>query len=315
MVLIVGLMLGVAGASFAVALPLASRWYPPEQQGLVMGIAGAGNSGTVLASLFAPRLAVLLGSWRPVFLIAMIPLALAWLVVALLAKDAPGKPRAKTLGEYVAVLRQRDTLWFSLLYSVTFGGFVGLSTFLPIFFHDQYGLDKVAAGNFAALCVFAGSFVRPIGGYLADRFGGIRMLFVLYGLIAVLSLAVGLLLPLAIETILIFAAMTLLGSGNGSVFQIVPQRFPKEIGVVTGIVGAVGGVGGFILPNLLGSLKEVTGSYGSGFAVYMLAAIGCIALIYTVRVGWLRTWAGEGGRARSVMQTPAMVTASEIASD
>jgi NNP family nitrate/nitrite transporter-like MFS transporter len=310
MVLIVGLMLGIAGASFAVALPLASRWYPPEQQGLVMGIAGAGNSGTVLASLFAPRLAELLGGWRPVFLIAMLPLAITWLIVALLAKDAPGKPRAKTLADYAAVLRQRDTLWFSLLYSVTFGGFVGLATFLPIFFHDQYGLDKVAAGNFAALCVFAGSFVRPIGGYLADRLGGIRMLFVLYGLIALLSLAVGALLPLTIETIAIFAIMTLLGSGNGSVFQIVPQRFPKEIGIVTGIVGAVGGVGGFVLPNLLGSLKDVTSSYGSGFLVFTLAALGCIVLIMTVRIGWQQTWAGDGGRVR--LATP---TVSATASD
>src|SRR5205807_8827526 len=122
-----------------------------------------------------------------------------------------------------------------------------------------------AAGNFAALCVFAGSFVRPIGGYLADRLGGIRMLFVLYGLIAVFALTVGALLPLTLETLLIFCLMTLLGSGNGSVFQIVPLRFPKEIGVVTGIVGAVGGIGGFILPNVLGSLKDATGSYGSGF--------------------------------------------------
>src|SRR6185436_18514929 len=150
-----------------------------------------------------PRLAVMLGGWRPVFLIAMLPLAAAWLVVALLAKDAPGKPRARTLADYAAVIRQRDTLWFSLLYSVTFGGFVGLSTFLPIFFHDQYGLDKVAAGSFAALCVFAGSFVRPIGGYLADRFGGIRILFVLYGLIGVLALAMGTLPALGIETVLL----------------------------------------------------------------------------------------------------------------
>jgi NNP family nitrate/nitrite transporter-like MFS transporter len=229
----------------------------------------------------------------------MIPLAVAWLVVALLAKDAPGKPRAKTLGEYVAVVKQRDTLWFSLLYSVTFGGFVGLSTFLPIFFHDQYGLDKISAGNFAALCVFAGSFVRPIGGYLADRFGGIRMLFALYGLIAVAALLVGALLPLALETVMIFGLMTLLGSGNGSVFQIVPQRFPKEIGIVTGIVGAVGGIGGFILPNLLGGLKDATGSYGSGFLIYTLAAGACILLIYVARSGWQQTWAGDGGRART----------------
>ncbi len=312
MLLIVGVMLGIAGASFAAALPLASRWYPPEQQGLVMGIAGAGNSGTVLASLFAPRLVVLLGAWRPVFLVAMLPLAVTWLVVAFMAKDAPGKVHARSLKEYTAVLTQSDTLWFCLFYSVTFGGFVGLSSFLPIFFHDQYSLDPVTAGSFAALCVFAGSFIRPIGGYLADRLGGVRMLVMLYGLIAVAAVAVAALVPLAFETVLIFFLMTLLGSGNGSVFQLVPQRFPKEIGVVTGIVGAAGGLGGFLLPNVLGSLKDVTGSYGSGFLIYMAAALGCIVLITTLRVGWQRTWLGEGGRARTAPVSPTVAMVPEL---
>lgn len=303
--LVVGLFLGVAGASFAVALPMASRWYPPEQQGLVLGIAGAGNSGTVLASLFAPQLAQLLGGWRPVFIVTMIPLALAWLTVAFLAKDAPGKVILKTFGEYVAVLRQPDTIWLSLMYSVTFGGFVGLATFLPIFFHDQYGLDKVSAGNFAALCVFAGSFIRPVGGFLADRFGGIRILIGLFMFIAVLAIGIGLLPVLGVETVLLFLLMTSLGSGNGSVFQIVPQRFPKEIGVVTGVVGAVGGLGGFLLPNLLGSLKDITGSYGTGFMVYTVAALLCMLMVTLLRKEWQRTWAGEGGRARATVEASA----------
>jgi NNP family nitrate/nitrite transporter-like MFS transporter len=293
MILVIGLFLGVAGASFAVALPMASRWYPPEQQGLVLGIAGAGNSGTVLASLFAPRLAELLGGWRPVFLVVMLPLAIAWLVVFLLAKDAPGKVTIKTFAEYIDVVKKPDTLWLSLMYSVTFGGFVGLATFLPIFFHDQYGLDKVSAGGFAALCVFAGSFIRPVGGYLADRFGGTRILFGLFLLIGLLALGIGMLLPLNVETILLFLLMTSLGSGNGSVFQIVPQRFSKELGVVTGIVGAIGGLGGFLLPNLLGTLKDVTGSYGSGFFVYTLASLICMILIAVVRNEWQSTWAAS----------------------
>jgi NNP family nitrate/nitrite transporter-like MFS transporter len=108
----------------------------------------------------------------------------------------------------------------------------------------------------------------------------------------------------------IFGLMTVLGSGNGSVFQIVPQRFPKEIGIVTGIVGAVGGIGGFVLPNLLGSLKDATGSFGSGFMIYTLAGLGCIVLIYMVRTGWTRSWAGEGGRAREQGASPAAPSAA-----
>ncbi len=303
MVLIIGLLLGIAGASFAVALPMASRWYPPEQQGLVMGIAGAGNSGTVLASLFAPRLAEATGSWEVVFLLATIPLALTWVVVAALAKDAPGKPKPKGLQDYAVVLRQRDTLYFALMYSVTFGGFVGLATFLPIFFRDTYGLTKVEAGNFAALCVFAGSFIRPIGGYFADRFGGIRVLFFLYGLIGILALGVSNLPALAVETVLLTLLMTVLGAGNGSIFQIVPQRFPKEIGTITGIVGAAGGVGGFLLPFLLGGLKDATGSYSAGFLIYTLAAFGCVVLLSVARRGWQGTWLGTDGRALTAETT------------
>jgi len=125
----------------------------------------------------------------------------------------------------------------------------------------------------------------------------------------VLALVVGGLQPLGLETLLLFGMMTLLGSGNGSVFQIVPQRFPKEIGIVTGIVGAVGGIGGFLLPNLLGGLKDTTGTYATGFLVYTIAAFACVALIVVVRGGWQRSWAGDGGRAKS----PTMVVSESSA--
>src|SRR5947209_7337722 len=179
-VLLVGLLLGVAGASFAAALPLASRWYPAQYQGLAMGIAGAGNSGTALATLFAPMLAAAFG-WKAVFGFAMLPLAAVFVLFLFLAKDGPQQPAPRSLRDYAAVLRQRDAWWFCLFYSVTFGGFVGLVSFLGIFFHDpQYGLSRVQAGYFTTLCVVAGSFLRPGGGYLSDRFGGLRMLTLLY---------------------------------------------------------------------------------------------------------------------------------------
>nr|MBP7651283.1 NarK/NasA family nitrate transporter [Phenylobacterium sp.] len=183
-VLVLGLLLGVAGASFAVALPLASRWYPQEHQGLALGIAGAGNSGTALAALFAPLLAKSFG-WNNVIGLAIIPLAIAFVVYLLMAKDAPEQPEPKKLSEYLDVLKVADAWWLMLLYSVTFGGFVGLSSSLTIYFNSEYGIDPVKAGFFTAACVFAGSFVRPVGGALADRFGGVATLIVVLGFAAI----------------------------------------------------------------------------------------------------------------------------------
>lgn len=297
-----GLLLGVAGGSFAVALPLASRWYPPEHQGLAMGIAGAGNSGTVLASLFAPRLAEAVG-WHGVFGLALIPVLLTLGVYLALARESPLQPPPQPWRAYLGVLQEADTWWFSGLYSVTFGGFVGLASFLGIFFHDQYGLSKVMAGNFTALCVFAGSLFRPLGGALADRFGGVRMLKALFGAVGGLLLGVGWLPPLALVTLLLFLAMSGLGMGNGAVFQLVPQRFRDEIGVVTGIVGAAGGLGGFLLPTFLGILKEMTGSYGPGF--FLFAGIVCYCLLVLRilqtdrRARWLRSVEPADARAQA----------------
>ena len=232
----VAVLLGVPGASFAVALPLVSRWYPPEHQGLAMGIAGAGNSGTVLAALFMPRLAAAFG-WRAAMGLATVPMAVAAVVFFLCARDSSSQPAPRRFRDYAALLRELDTLWFCLFYGITFGGFVGLASFLGIFFHDQYGVGKVAAGDLTALCVFAGSFMRPIGGLLADRQGGIRVLTVLYAAVALLLLGVASLPPLWLATALFFAALALLGAGNGSVFQLVPLRFQREIGMITGLVG------------------------------------------------------------------------------
>jgi NNP family nitrate/nitrite transporter-like MFS transporter len=167
---------------------------------------------------------------------------------------------------------------------------VGLASFLVIFFHDQYGLARVMAGNFTALCVFAGSFLRPVGGYLADRLGGTRMLTALFACASVGLIAVGMLPPLWLVTTLLFIVMAMLGMGNGSVFQLVPQRFREEIGVATGVVGAAGGLGGFLLPSFLGLLKDLTGSYGVGFFYFGLAGLGCLALLRLVQRGWRMSW-------------------------
>ncbi len=289
-VLTLGLFLGIAGASFAVALPLASRWYPPEHQGKALGIAGAGNSGTVLAALFAPSLAAAYG-WPQVFGLAMIPLSLVLVVFFLLAKDAPNAPPPKRWAEYLAVLQDRDAWWFMFFYAVTFGGFVGLASSLTIYFNAQYGLDPKTAGFFTAVCVFAGSMVRPLGGGLADRFGGIRLLTGVYLTAAMSLFVVGLGPSQAWMALLAFVlAMLSLGMGNGAVFQLVPQRFRQEIGVMTGLVGMAGGVGGFYLASSLGYSKQMTGSYEAGFYVFGGLALLALGGVTRVKTRWRTTW-------------------------
>ncbi|HXG12410.1 MAG TPA: MFS transporter [Gemmataceae bacterium] len=295
-VLLVGLLLGVAGASFAAALPLAGRWYPPQYQGLAMGIAGAGNSGTALATFFGPRLAASLG-WQAVFGLALLPVLATLLLFVWFAKDSPRQPAPRPLRDYAAVLRQGDAWWFCLFYAVTFGGFVGLASFLNSFFKVQYQLDPVIAGTFATGCVIAGSFLRPIGGHLADRLGGIRLLTMLYLGVGGLMVGLSTLPPLPGATVLLFVGVGLLGMGNGAVFQLVPQRFPREIGVITGVVGAAGGLGGFFLPNLLGSLKQFTGSFAGGFFLFALAGFGSAAALLRVSRAWERAFVGRGGLA------------------
>ncbi len=284
-----GLLLGVAGASFAVALPLASRWYPPEYQGLAMGIAGAGNSGTLLATLFAPRLAERFG-WNVTFALAMLPVAVVLVVFAILAKDSPRRTAPATLRDYGAVLRERDTLWLSFLYSLTFGGFVGFASFLTTFFHEQYHLSRVSAGDFTTVVVIAGSLLRPVGGWLSDRIGGYRVLLVLLAGFAGCLAAVAAAPPIGVAVALLFVGMGLLGMGNGAVFQLVPQRFPQSIGIVTGVVGAAGGLGGFFLPTMLGVAKDATGSYGAGLMLFALAFLAGALVLLELGVRWTVRW-------------------------
>lgn len=295
-VYLVGLLLGVAGASFAVALPLVSRWYPAEHQGLAMGIAGAGNSGTLLATLLAPRLAEAFG-WNCVFAVAMIPMGIAGVVFFFLAKEAPGQRRPQSHSDFASLLKEGDTLYFAFFYSLTFGGFVGLASFLSIMLRDQYGVSKIHAGDLTSLCVLSGSLMRPLGGWLADKLGGVRLLSILYGCVAMLALSVAQLPSLPIAMVFFFLLMACLGMGNGSVFQLVPQRFGKRVGIATGLLGAAGGVGGFFLPTVFGWLKQVTGSYQSGLLVFSTLAFCALAALLVRQRKWIGHWVGTGGMA------------------
>ena len=287
--LALGVILGFAGASFAIALPLASRWYPAEHQGKAMGLAGMGNSGTVLAALFAPLLAKAFG-WNAVLGLACIPLTIVFVAYMLMAKDAPNAPPAKRLVDYFEPLKQADAWWLMAFYSVTFGGFVGLAASLPIYFTDQFGLSPVIAGYCTAACVFAGSLVRPMGGALADRIGGSKALMIVYVVAAIALAGVGFAPTLASALGLFVLAMLALGTGNGSVFQLVPQRFQAEIGVMTGLVGMAGGVGGFYLASSLGFAKQLTGSFAPGFLIFAGLAVAALIGIVLIKGKWRSTW-------------------------
>jgi NNP family nitrate/nitrite transporter-like MFS transporter len=297
-VLVLGVILGVAGSAFAVALPLASRWYPPEQQGTALGIAGAGNSGTVFAALFAPALAAAFG-WINVIGLAAIPVVIAFVTYLILAKDSPNRPPAKSWVEYMAVLKIGDAWWFMFFYAVTFGGFSGLTSSLTIYFNSQYGLPPITAGYLTAACVFAGSLVRPVGGIVADSIGGVRALTVMYIVAAAALTVVSFGLPQAWMALLVFiVGMLALGMGNGAVFQLVPQRFQQEIGVMTGLVGMTGGVGGFYLASSLGYAKQFTGSYKVGLLIFAVLALVAVIGLTSIKKRWRTTWGARPGVAR-----------------
>ena len=316
---LLGVVLGVAGASFAVALPQASRWYPPRYQGVVLGIAGAGNMGVVLDAMLVPWLAERFG-WQAVFGVLLIPVAIVFLLYSWMAKDAPDRPEPVTLKHYALVLTDHDTWWFMFFYSITFGGFVGLSSALPLYFTQWYHASGIAAGMMVAIVVFAGSLFRPVGGWLADRIGGIRTLQMLFAVVALMYLTVALMpegprpggdamsvskvggwslfeLPgVAWGAVAIFfvGAMAL-GMGNGSVFQLVPLRFRREMGVMTGLVGAAGGIGGFFLARALGWSKGLTGEFALGFVVFSGLALVGLAGLVLVKSRWRTTWGAVSG--------------------
>ncbi len=294
-VLLLGLALGVAGASFAVALPLASRWYPPEHQGTAMGIAGAGNSGTVLAALFAPALAAALG-FRNVFGLACIPLVAVLVVFALCAKDAPVPVARKRLRHYAQVLvGNRDSWWFMCFYAITFGGFAGFASALPGYFHDQFGFAPKLAGWATAACVLAGSVMRPVGGVIADRIGGTRTLLAVYLSVAGLVAGAALGLGGAVGVVALFVLTLLcLGAGNGAVFQLVPQRFGRDIGLMTGLIGMAGGVGGFLLAAGLGVVKQQSGSYAPGLWLFVAISLAAWTLLWSVKQQWRSQWLALG---------------------
>ncbi|HJV69957.1 MFS transporter [Ideonella sp.] len=296
-VLAMGVLLGIAGASFGVALSLGSGWFPPKYKGLAMGIAGAGNSGTVLAVLFAPPLAQAFG-WQTVYGLAALTMLLPMAVMWFAAKEPPDREH-QSFREHIACLFEKDGWAFSLIYIVTFGGFIGLSSFLPTYFHDQFKVTKIEAGQLTMLATLMGSAVRVLGGYISDRIGGINTLSGVLMLVAATLTMCGFAgSSLALTTLLFMLCFAALGAGNGALFQLVPLRWPLTTAVAGSMIGEVGALGGGFLPNAMGVSKQYAGTYLFGFLAFTALALLMLVMLRMVQIRWTRTWAEKGGRAK-----------------
>ena len=335
----IGVLLGVAGASFAIALPMAGSNYPREVQGLVLGLAAAGNIGAVLDGILFPPLARAIG-WQLAFVLSAGLLAVSAFFVLLWAKDRTPKNEGSKLypvlsffltllflivmallfsgstggaegntgkllipvfgsafalllmpAPFKKVLLERDTWVMMLAYSVTFGGFVGMSSYIAMLLRDVYSVSKVEAGILMSLFAFTGAMIRPLGGFIADRISGATALMYFLGGITLVNLIFSLFVPPLVVGVLMFLLLyTFYGLGNGAVFQLVPHRWPRKTGLMTGIIGAAGGIGGFYLPTVNGIVYEATGSYSLAFALFGSIALSCLVLVRILHARWME-WA------------------------
>lgn len=286
LVLIGGFFLGLGGTSFAIGIPLVNAWYPPARRGTALGIFGAGTVGTAIASFTTVQIADAWG--RPVpFIVVAVLLAIYAVVAWKMLVDAPGRSPATATGPSMArrtweTLRQPVTLKLSWLYAIGFGGFVAFSVYLPTYLVNAYGMDRADAALRTAGFVVLAVAARPVGGYLSDRIGAIKVLVVSFigtGAFAA-GAAVGLrLLPEG--TVMFLGLAIVLGAIAGAVFALVGKLVePARVGGVTGVVGAAGGLGGFVPPLIMGSVYGATGHYAIGLG--LLSAIGIGTALFTL---------------------------------
>ena len=297
-VLAMGVLLGIAGGSFGIALSLGSGWFPPKYKGLAMGIAGAGNSGTVLAVLFAPPLAMKFG-WQAVYGLAAATMVLPMIVMAIAAKEPPDREH-QTFREHTACLYEKDGWAFSLIYVITFGGFIGLANFLPTYFYDQFKVSKIEAGQLTMLATLMGSATRVLGGYISDRWGGITTLTGVMVMAIITLVVCGTMgQNLVLTTLLFMLCFASLGAGNGALFQLVPLRWPVTTAVAGSMIGELGALGGGFIPNAMGLSKQHFGTYFYGFLAFAALGVAVLIMMRVMQLRWTRTWAEKGGRART----------------
>ena len=297
--LIGGFFLGIGGTAFAVGVPFVNSWFPPERRGLAIGVFGVGMGGTAISALTTVKLVTAHGSAAP-FLITAIALALYAATAWLLMRDAPGRavPTEPLVTRLVATARLSITWQACALYAVAFGGYVAFSVYLPAYLKTAYGLEQADAANRMAGFVILAVIMRPVGGWLSDRLGPIPVLTAGYAVLtagAVLQSFTPDLMPLGTIAFLTMAAA--LGSGSGATFALVAQVAPaNKVGSVTGLVGAAGGLGGFVPPLLMGFIHGRLGSYGLGLALLAVVAASAMVLTMTVvRSAAIRRTSGSTG--------------------
>jgi NNP family nitrate/nitrite transporter-like MFS transporter len=296
--LAMGVLLGIAGASFGVALSLGSGSFPAKHKGLAMGIVGAGNVGTAVSVLVAPPLAQWLG-WQTVYGVAAAAILVPMGVMILFAKEPPDVDAHASFRSHIACLFEKDGWAFSLIYGVTFGGFIGLTTFLPSYYFDQFGVSKVQAGQLTMLAAFMGAALRVAGGWISDRWGGVNTLTLVLVVVAVSLVAVAFASgSLVLTTLLLMLCFAALGAGNGALFQLVPLRWPATTAVAGSMIGEIGALGGGLVPNAMGLSKQYLGTYAWGFVLFAVLAVLMLGVMRVMQIRWTRTWAEKGGRAR-----------------
>ncbi len=286
-VIVLGFLLGFGGASFAVGVPFVSRWYPPERQGFALGIYGMGTGGTVLAGLTAPAIADAWGMAAP-FLVAagLLAVVAAWFVASARNPPTP-RPHAASALAPLAVFRTSGRAWaLTLFYFLMFGGFVAMFLYLPKLLTGVYDLSKADAGARAAGFALLAVLARPVGGTLSDRVGADRVLRWSFVATAVLAVALAATYEhIAPLTVLCLSLAVAFGLGAGAVFKLVAAWFPQEVGAVTGVVGAAGGLGGFFPPLVMAAVKSATGGYGLGFLLLAAVAGVCLAVLAGIGAG------------------------------
>ncbi|MGW2639019.1 MFS transporter [Streptomyces sp. NPDC001348] len=295
--LVGGFFLGVGGTAFAVGVPLVNAWFPPERRGLAIGVFGAGMGGTALSALTTVKLVDAHSTSTP-FLITAAVLAVYAALAALLLRDAPGRtvPTEPLARRLAATARLGITWQASALYAVAFGGYVAFSVYLPTYLKTGYGLTQADAANRMAGFVLLAVAMRPVGGWLSDRIGPVRVLTGALSVVVAGAVAQSFTPALApVGTAAFLAMAAALGAGSGATFALVALRTPADrVGSVTGVVGAAGGLGGFLPPLVMGSLYGEYGTYAAG--LILLAIVAAAALAYTLT--GVRA-AAEGGDRKS----------------